>query len=568
MTDARQLDSISWILLAISLLLFGLLLFKHASYPLMWQEEAATAMFGVHVLEHGHPKVYGELAAVYPADLDTEAGIGEGGAYRGGPWGPYYVAALAELFARGAEDPWSRTGRLRGFFAVLGCAGIGLLLLAVSPLMGSAAHRRMGAAGLLLLLAGAVSFALHLREVGPLAPVLVLLSATWFVVLRLQRARIEGRSPAGLVRHILQLTPLLFLLGATSTLTSLALVVTLLVYGVGRRLVRGRGGMAVDLLPLLLAVVLLQPVVAAIGPQGLRWDLLGFEQEAQAAYGASVWSYLLHLFRYEWLAPVLLARVALAVLRRVPGAVAAQGQAARLAAADLLSLFVAVYLLVLAGLPVFLERHAVVLSPILCVILVLDSRSLLAWLACQAGGRKRAGLVCASVLCVSVLASTALHLPELGGRFHEVMNRYRGPLDHVVAYVRDAYDDPADLVVATNNEGSALRYYLGCIVIVDTFPTRLAQDFMYQPDLILPRPSGRSQRQLGQLAVRGRYDQEDLPVRNLLANNVPTLSPQDATGSVHRFETADLPEGAAGMPLLEWVRPGAGEAGKPGELPE
>jgi hypothetical protein len=272
--------------------------------------------------------------------------------------------------------------------------------------------------------------------------------------------------------------------------------------------------------------------------------------------------------RYEWLAPVLLARIALVVLRRVPGAAAVDGQAARLAAADLMSLFVGVYLLLLAGLPSFLERHAVVLSPMLGVILVLDVRSLLAWFACQDAGRRRIGLACASLVGLSVLVSTALHLPELGGRFHEVMNRYRGPLDHVVAYVRDAYDDPAGLVVATNNEGSALRYYLGCIVIVDAFPTRLAQDFMYQPDLIVPRPSGRSQRQLGQLAVRARYNQEDLPVVNLIANNVPTLSPRDASGIVRRFETADPPEGGAGMPLLERAPAAAGEGATPGKLPE
>ena len=155
-------------------------------------------------------------------------------------------------------------------------------------------------------------------------------------------------------------------------------------------------------------------------------------------------------------------------------------------------------------------------------------------------------------------------MPELSGRVHELTHRYRGPLDHVVAFVAERYDAPADLVVATNSEAAALHYYLGSIVIVDSFPVRLEQDFMYQPDVIVPRPTGRSQRYLGQLAVRARYDQDDLPVVNLLTNNVPTLSPRDAGGATHRFETADLPEGSAGMPVLTRVRASA-DAGEPPE---
>ncbi len=228
MSDARQLNSASWILVALALLLFGLLLFKHASYPLMWQAEAATAMFGVHVLEYGQPKVYGELAAIYPADLSLDHGISDGGAFRGGLWGPYYAAAIAEVFAGGADDPWDRTGRLRGFFGLLGCAGIGILLAALLPVMGSAAQGRTAGAATLLLLAGSVSFILHLREVGPLGPTVLLLAAVLFLVLRVQRARIEGAAPPGILTHTLRLAPLLVLLGTTSILSSRGMLLRLL----------------------------------------------------------------------------------------------------------------------------------------------------------------------------------------------------------------------------------------------------------------------------------------------------------------------------------------------------
>jgi hypothetical protein len=274
----------------------------------------------------------------------------------------------------------------------------------------------------------------------------------------------------------------------------------------------------------------------------------------------------LHLLRYEWLGPVVVARLALMVAGRLGSAApAGAGQASRLAAGNLLTLFLGVYLAVLAALPVFLERHAVVLSPVLALLLVLDTSSLLAWFRAQEGGLRRLGFAGLAGVAAAFMLGAWLHAPDLRGRLHEITNRYRGPLDQVVAYAQEGYENPADLVIATNSEGIGLRYYLGCIVIVDTFPTRLAQDFMYQPDLIVPRPSGRSQRQLGQLAVRARYDQEDLPVRNLVANNVPTLSPRDASGSVHLFESAELPEGTPGMPVLERVRSAGQGPRKPPE---
>ena len=141
----------------------------------------------------------------------------------------------------------------------------------------------------------------------------------------------------------------------------------------------------------------------------------------------------------------------------------------------------------------------------------------------------------------------------MAGRLHEVQHRYRGPLDHVIAYLIENYEDTQNLVVATVREGAVFAYYLDAHVLVDSHQLTIEKDFLLQPGIIVPRPGGSSQ-MLGLLAVRASYDQEDLPVMNLPRNNVPNLSDRDAGGIVHRFETADVAEDRAGLPILELPR--------------
>ena len=123
MPTRRLPETLSLAACGLALLLLGAMLFKHLSYPLLWEEEAATAGFGARILTYGYPKVHGPKSALYPSALSAELGIEPSlDAYRGSPWGPYYLAAFAESIARTAQDPWVRTGRLRAPFALAGVA--------------------------------------------------------------------------------------------------------------------------------------------------------------------------------------------------------------------------------------------------------------------------------------------------------------------------------------------------------------------------------------------------------------------------------------------------------------
>ena len=558
MSSRRFSRVLSGVVCGLAILLLGTLVFKHLSYPLFWQQEAVTAGFGARVLEHGYPKVHGPKNALYATPLAPSLAIEPSlDAYRAAPWLPYYVAAFAESLAGSEADPWARTGRVRGVFALLGGAAFGVLLVVLLPLVaGDRSRRAWAAAAFLGLCAASVSLQLHVREVGSLAPTLFLLAVALFLLIRrhVQGNLSEPAFALGFGAVLLLLFSCDYAVFAGVAVTEVLLVVRRgFAASAGGGRLRGCGA---DLLALAVAGVAVAPLVGFFALQEIAAVRLVGEHATLLAYGERLLDLVLHLLRYEWLAPVIVSRLALGLLRVVArGLPHAPDLGVRLAAADLLSLLVLVQLLAIALVPDFFERNAVPLGPVLSVLLVLDGVSL--WEMQRAPRRvlRRLGMAGLVLSSFGVLVGLGLRVPELSGRLHELQHRYRGPLDHVIAYLLEHHEDPGRLVVATVAEGSVFAYYLDAYVLVDSHQLTIERDFIFQPELVIPRPGG-STSMLALLAVRASYDQEDLPVENLAFNNVPNLSDRDVIGMVHRFESADLAEGEAGLPILELPRGG------------
>ena len=119
------------LLLLLALAATGAMLFRHLSYPLLWQDEAETAVFATRVIEYGFPKVHGERNVVYEFGGNIAIGVKESvDAYIGTTWGHFYYAVPGVLWARDTADLYTRTLRLRLPFALAGAAGL-LLILSV-----------------------------------------------------------------------------------------------------------------------------------------------------------------------------------------------------------------------------------------------------------------------------------------------------------------------------------------------------------------------------------------------------------------------------------------------------
>ena len=532
------------VLVALAALLFSAWVLKHLSYPLLWNDEAETAMYAERILDFGYPKIHDGKNVIFELQAPLAVGLKEGyDAYIGSTWGQYYFGALGALAARGVQDPYTKTLLLRAPFALAGLAGMGVFLalgLAVQP--GDRRRRLRFALAFLVLSALSTVLVLHLREMRHYPLVILLVACALLVYVRFH---LLGRGSFGL--HCALLATLLALLFQVFSLPYAALAISLGLHQLagfvlGRDFRRsGLVRLARGLLPLALSAVALAPTL---------WFFETFHVASELArnvpphrpFGPPQHLALIldYLFAKELLLPALCARLAALVAGRLArGGARGAEFAARLQLSNLLWLFLAVYVAVCSRIPFSYERYVVVLSPVLVLVLLLDASTVLD-LARRRAGPGRAGWVTAGAVAAAVALLLALlpgRWPELRGHWHEIRVQYRGPIDAIVEALRARYERPEELVIATNYESVSLVYYLGSRVTVGFAGNNLGPDLALQPDVIIRRPWPQGRRALELLAQRAPYSAEPLPVRNLRYNNIPQLGRNPFVPELHRFET-------------------------------
>jgi hypothetical protein len=535
------------LLLVLSAALLATALLRHISYPLLWHDEAETAMFARRVLDYGYPKVRGPKNAVYSLWHGRGVGVHEAsGAWTGTPWAQYYFGALGVLWGDRADDLYARTARMRLPFALAGLGGLCVWILAVLPALGR--QRALFATLLLLLFSVSTGLLLHLREARYYALVVLLVGGILYVFLRRQ---VFGTS--GFTTYTALLAGLLFLLfntfypAFTALLAGLGLALALRARE-RRRPVRW---CAREALPLVLALAVAAPLL-------LFFDFLEAAQGWLARF-ATPGLYLdnlvflvRHLLRFEWLAPALVLRAAVWLLRPEHPEPPLRF---RLEIARLLLLLTLVYALLVAQTPFLFERYFVVLSPALTTMLLLDAFSAVTLLRTREGARRSLGAACAVLAALLAAGSLVVRMPELRGRLQELREPYRGPLDFVIPYLKERTPRPEELVIATNYEGPAFMFYLGSRVTVGFYGADLENDLRILPDVIVPRPWPDQVEVLKALSERAEFRAREFPVENLPWNNNPSLAPSGTARFAHRFRT---PPAAGRLPLVILERvPGA-----------
>jgi len=542
-----QARLVPWLLLACAALLLSFCVLRHLSHPLLWNDEAETAMYGQRVLRFGTPRVSDGRNHVYEVDVPPALGIDpDTGAYKGSTWGQYYVGALGAALAATSDDPHAQALRMRLPFALAGLAAAALAAGLVLRLHPSSRRRGvLAAAALLFLLALSVTWQLHARQ-ARYYPLLagVVLAALALTVRRSRLAPAPARG-TGLALaatvfacfHVFHPGWLLLtgglaadrLLAATRAAREERL----------RRRVR-------DLWPLGLAALAVVPFalwfdVVAIG-RALSADLAQ-GPEAWLRNAARIGGYLL---RHGDLALAAVARAAVLWLSRPAGAVSGgepggEDVALRSEAARAAWWIAGIWALGLTGLPFVFERYAFPIVPLLALAAVLDGSSALALAAARdrEAGRARARLRTAAALALPLLAMVPLRGGTWAGRLAELDTPRRGPVDFVVAHLRERHPRPEELVIATNYEAPSLMFHLGSRVVVGYAGFRLAADRELEPDVVWPRKlwAHRHVPVLRAMVERGGYTRVPFPVADLPANDLTNLSPDPGPKFRHRFRT-------------------------------
>jgi hypothetical protein len=503
------------------------MLFGNLAHPLLWADEAETAMFARHVREYGYPKVHGARNVVYQFGPNIAVGVKEGpDAYIGTTWGQFYFAVPGLVWAGRADDLYDRTFRLRLPFALAGAAGVLVWLAALLPVFAGEPRRKLRfAAAYLLAIATSVSLLLHLREVRYYALVVLLSGAIFRLHLAYTvygRARFAGWA-AGLAA-------LLFLLFHTFFQAFFAFLGLLAAERLAA-VARGRAPRR-DLVPFAVAALAVAPFAVWFETFSTAAAFAESFAFRPADYAANLWAVVGHLLRHEWLAAALVLRAGAFLLR----AGSPQG---RRVASGLLG-FAAGSVALGCLNPLALERYFVMLSPLLIGASLLDAFALARALPERVPAPRRRAAAAATVagLAVLVAASRWPDAANLRGRLHELAVPYRGPLDFAIPWLRETYPHPEALVIATNYEEYAFMYYLGSHAIIGLSLNNLARDRQLEPDVVIPRRRWpRSLAELRPLLARGEWEEVRFPVRDVHHNNVPALSRSRFLPDPHRFET-------------------------------
>ena len=547
MLDAHRAAR-SWslaVLAMLSALLFSTLVLKHLSYPLLWNDEAETAMYAERILDFGYPKVHDGKNVVFELQSTLDVGLKEGlDAYIGSTWGQYYFGTLGALAARQVQDPYDKTLLLRAPFALAGLAGIAVFLaLGMALFAGDRTRQLVFALGYFLFASLSTVLVLHLREMRHCSLVTLLVACTLWTYVRFH---VLGRSRFAV--HCALLATLLTLLFHVFTLPYAAVATTLGLHQLAlftRRHEFDRSGLvhlARGLLPLVISAVAVVPALVFFETLHVASELARVAPRIRASFVPSQHLALIlnYLCAQELLLPAASAKLAALVARRATRAETlgpALEQRGRVS--NLLWLLLVVYVAICSWLPFSYERYLVVLSPVLVLVLLLDAATLVDLARRRvATGRQHwvtAGAALAAVALTLVLVPP--RLPALRGRWREITVPYRGPIDFIVADLRARHARPDALVIATNYESLPLMYYLGSRVTIGFARANLAEDMAIQPNVIIRRRWPQGRRALESLAQRATYDAERLPVANILYNNIPQISANPIVRELHRFET-------------------------------
>jgi hypothetical protein len=532
----RGVTGILSTVLAIGLLVYAFCLFKNISYPLMWADESMTAVGAQRVLTYGYPKVHDGRNVFYDLrsddmtlgiDKKTDAYIGGAG------WGHYYFAAPFVVLSQFTSDLYLKTAILRIPFALAGLAGLLLLLWTGIKPLEKRLNRLLVAAIFLVLELPCVTLMLHLREVRyySLQLLLTAFALNAFTTYHLfSSIRYYVYAVA-----VVCLVPLLFL---TFSPASLAFSVTVGLYLGGECLIALISERRLSLPSLIVRLKPFVPVIASLAlvvPLAWFFRTLYISRRLEEFYNFSFSIYLEHLnvvwgyfVRYD----IILFAVAIKLLlvlcwRRLRSD-------AELLLTFKLSLFLSLYfiaqVLIISKIPnTLFTRYFIMLQPLLVLSFTLDLL-ILALLSFRMNKQRKAvrAAVLIALLCGSVGWVFSQNLQLIKGRLYEVSHQYRGPLDFIIPYIKEHYELPSQLVIATNYEETSYIYYLGCRVIIGflnpDLPQDLQQVMLERPDCIVYRkcwPNVTDMNIFNEFLRRDVYEMEWFPVLDYCFNNIP-----------------------------------------------
>lgn len=519
----------------ILLVLFSFSVFKHISYPLLWQDEASTAVGAQRVAEYGFPKVHGEKniyndTGIEPNERDALIGAAN--------WGHFYFGVIGHKLAGQADDLYVKTGLFRTPFAVLGIIGLALWVFFMLRFCPDKFSKHLFVVLFIFFSLLSVSLTLLLREVRYYSIIIFCtalvmgLYTTYRFYKPFNKILFISLEVLALFIIFVSASPVYIISLATLGLSELIIFIS--VYRKSNFIKAFKYA-----LPLIILAV---ASVLSIWPMIIEYnyfEVLKIQDKTGIIVTFDVYKeHLSTIFGYFKNYGFLWLAVAMKVIV-LCNAKKLKAQRTVLYKTSLfLILFFIITVLLVARMPQWMyTRYFVCVLPVVPIIMIFDTFML--WY-CYSTRKQKAlnyKVVVPGILFVVLFFSSFINiLPQFKDHVYEMTHQYKGPLDYTIPYIKENFPRADTLIIAANYEEHAYMYYLDSKVIVGFVGNNIEEDARLTPDIIAYRKPWRNFLNLfNAYFQRASYESVMFPVADGLVNNIPELNLVPALN--HKFKT-------------------------------
>jgi hypothetical protein len=538
-------------------LIFSVSIFKNIAYPLFWADESMTVMGVERVIQFGYPKVHDGRNVFY--DLkhpDTSLGISKKyDAYiAGSGWAQYYYGVIGYKLATLTEDFYTKTAIIRSSFAIIGLIGICLFAFIIGKFFKNPITKNIFYSLFLLCCIHSVSLALHIREARYYSPTLFLM----YVVLGsyiLYRFYYKYNAylytvvtATSLCLVFLSFSPAFFIAGLSIVLSEIIISISnLKKSSIKQEII----SMAPIASALFIAFIIVLPLISFFKTFEITKIMAAHSADTSPKYLDNLKSVIKYLSEREflWLALALKALVIFNINKATSVGDRwfewTDGQSIKDQKLFKVSMFLFLLIMVnvfsISNMYGFLyTRYITYLQPLLSVMLILDLFLLLSvkfnininnTFFSKLVTNLSFGLM--TILFLSVIYK---NVAKYKGHVYELTHQYEGPLDKVIPYIKERFEHPEKLIIATNYEETSFMYYLRSKVIIGYVGNNLAEDTKIMPDIISWRKEWPDHNGLlKNMIINNDFNRKGFNVKSSLTNTIPEFN----YGSIleHQFKT-------------------------------
>lgn len=502
---------------------------KNIQYPLLWNDEAETAMYAKTILKFGYPKVHDGKNVIYQAQLINGKLITQeliDGQIEH-DWLMYYFAVPFITITQNWNDLHAATGLLRLPFALIGFIGVLLFGYTISSLFTEKNHKRTSLVIFLIFEILSIPLTLQLREMRYYSLVVLITSVWLYIFIRYYILKNMSKNWFTFGFYLTSILMLItyrpvFLIFIVFSLSHIAYLL-LKEYQKTNKINR----------PFLKSQILFYiPLVIITVPYFFFFRVFYYAMEQSKYYGFNLNLYaghIIHIFRYLWNYEFF----SVVVFYKITSIILLDFEKINtklkniLSASTLLSCFFLTYILLTARVPYFMfTRYFIPLQPILVGIFILDLYVIInTVLQKKKSSQKTIFVFVCLVTCVMLGMGLVHNFPLYEGRLYELTHLYKGDLDFIIPYIKENFPHPENLIVSTNYEEQVYMYYLDSKTTIGYVWNNIKEDSQIQPDIIIMRYGWNSNPDpFINFLEKEKYIPISFPVANYPVNNIPEFN--------------------------------------------